>query len=226
MIKTNTGLVAHVTAQLGLPYWYGTYGKIATLDILQQKAAQYPKYMTADRVKTAQKRGDIGKRTYDCAGLIKSYMMQDTPTSVPKYQAVYDKNVPGLIALCPTTGKIATLPELPGVLVFRGTEHVGIYIGGGLVIEAKGFVYGVVRSKLADGKWDKWGKLSWIDYAAAPTKIVPPHETIYTVAGGDNLSKIAARYGCKVADIIKINPAITDPNIIRVGQKIKIPGAK
>ena len=28
MIKTNYGLVAYAKAQLGLPYWYGTFGQI------------------------------------------------------------------------------------------------------------------------------------------------------------------------------------------------------
>ena len=163
MAKTNTGLVAHALAQIGLPYVYGTYGKALTADIVRQKAKQYPTQMYASREEYALKHF-LGKRSYDCAGLVKSYMFQETPTAVPKYSEKYDKNVGGLIKACTETGKMSTMPEIPGLLVFRKNEHVGIYAGNGIVIEAKGFDYGVVKSKLSAGKWDKWGKLGWISY--------------------------------------------------------------
>lgn len=170
MAKTNTGLVAHAQAQLGLPYIYGTYGKVLTADLVRRKAKQYPTQLYPSREEYALKHF-LGKRSYDCAGLVKSYMFQETPTSPPKYSEKYDKNVGGLIKACTETGKMSVMPEIPGLLVFRKTEHVGIYAGNGIVIEAKGFNYGVVKSKLSAGKWDKWGKLSWISY---PKKIEIP----------------------------------------------------
>ena len=163
MAKTNVGLAAHAQAQVGLPYIYGTYGKVLTADIIHQKAKQYPAQMYRAREEYAVKHF-IGKRSYDCAGLVKSYMFQETPEAAPKYSEKYDKNVGGLIKSCTETGSIPTLPEIPGVLVFRGTAHVGIYAGNGTVIEAKGFDHGVVKSKLARGDWDRWGKLSWVSY--------------------------------------------------------------
>lgn len=48
-------------------------------------------------------------------------------------------------------------------------------------------------------------------------------EVIYTVVAGDTLSKIAAKYGTTYQKLAAYN-GITNPNIIRVGQKIKIPG--
>jgi len=173
MSKTNTEFVNHVQAQLGLPYWWGTFGAVCSEALWQQKAKQYPTMYTAVRYKVA-KANHFGKRTYDCAGLVKSYMFQDTPTSAPKYDVKYDKNVSGLISACSKTGGISSMPEIPGLLVFRGTAHVGIYIGKGYVIEAKGFDFGVVKTKLADGKWDKWGQLSWITYVPAEKPAVKP----------------------------------------------------
>ncbi len=35
--KTNTGLVKYAKAQLGLPYWYGTYGNTATEALYKAK---------------------------------------------------------------------------------------------------------------------------------------------------------------------------------------------
>ena len=48
-------------------------------------------------------------------------------------------------------------------------------------------------------------------------------EVTYTVVAGDTLSKIAAKYGTTCQKLAAYN-GITNPNIIRVGQKIKIPG--
>ena len=48
-------------------------------------------------------------------------------------------------------------------------------------------------------------------------------ETVYTVVRGDTLSGIAAKYGTTYQKLAQYN-GITNPNIISVGQKIRIPG--
>jgi len=45
----------------------------------------------------------------------------------------------------------------------------------------------------------------------------------YTVQPGDNLSKIAKLHGVTVDEILAVNPQITNPNLIRVGDVITIP---
>ena len=50
---------------------------------------------------------------------------------------------------------------------------------------------------------------------------VKPQETIYTVKKGDTLSGIAAKYGTTYQELAKYN-GIQNPNLIHVGQKIKI----
>lgn len=49
-------------------------------------------------------------------------------------------------------------------------------------------------------------------------------EQVYTVQAGDTLSKIAARYGTTYQKLASYN-GIANPNIINVGQKIRIPGS-
>lgn len=49
-----------------------------------------------------------------------------------------------MLSVCKEKGKIATMPDVPGVLVFM-SGHVGVYIGGGEVIEARGHEYGVIK---------------------------------------------------------------------------------
>jgi len=164
MPKTPSGLTAHARAQLGQLYWYGTFGQRPTLDLLDQKRKQYPNMMTQARYDYAKKNHvNRVKRVFDCAGLIKSYWMMDHPDANPKYLVAYDKSAAGLKDSCPVKGKIATIPEEPGLLVFIGTSHVGLYLGNGKVMEARGFDHGVVETRLRDRPWDSWGRLGWLE---------------------------------------------------------------
>ncbi|MCI0552787.1 MAG: LysM peptidoglycan-binding domain-containing protein [Anaerolineae bacterium] len=55
---------------------------------------------------------------------------------------------------------------------------------------------------------------------------VPPPPTggqVYYVQRGDTLRKIAAKFNTTVDAILKVNPQITNPNVIYVGQAITIP---
>lgn len=65
---------------------------------------------------------------------------------------------------------------------------------------------------------------------AFPEKIVPvvappvaPVSKSYTIKAGDSLSSIAKRFNVTTRDIVKLN-SITNPNKIRVGQKLELPG--
>jgi len=167
--KTPAGLVAHAKAQLGQIYWYGTFGQAPTLDLLEQKRRQYPQYYTQARVENARKFqvGKPGARVFDCAGLVKSYWMMDSPTAKPKYLAQYDKSAAMLKACCAVKGSIAAMPEEPGLLVFIDGTHVGVYIGGGRVIEARGFSHGVVETNRKERAWDAWGRLDWLEEGKA-----------------------------------------------------------
>lgn len=56
-----------------------------------------------------------------------------------------------------------------------------------------------------------------------PTTPPPASGQTYYVAKGDTLRKIAAKFGTTVDAILKLNPKITNPNVIYVGQAITIP---
>jgi LysM repeat protein len=59
-----------------------------------------------------------------------------------------------------------------------------------------------------------------------PPPTTPPSSgTTYTVQKGDTLRKIADRIGVTVNDILKVNPKITNANVIYVGQVINLPAA-
>lgn len=164
MSKTNTGLVAYAKAQLGLPYWYGTFGQTGTASLLESKARQYPSFYTSARLANARKQ--YGKRVHDCVGLIKGYLWSANNTATPKYNASQDVSANRMRSLCKESGKMNSLPEIAGVLVFMD-GHVGIYEGNGNVIECTvNFGGGVVRTKLSQRKWTSWGKCPFITYEA------------------------------------------------------------
>ena len=176
MAKTNKGLVEYAKAQLGKPYWYGTFGQTATYILLEAKRKQYPQYYKQSNYKvvfTTQ----LGKRVHDCVGLIKGYLFSDTPTSAPKYNVAQDVSANGMFAKCVEKGSISTMPDIEGVLVFMN-NHVGVYIGGGYVIEAMGHDEGVIKTKLKSRPWKSWGKCPYITYETGTSTEVKSVDTL------------------------------------------------
>ncbi len=154
-------MVEYAKCQLGRPYWYGTFGNTATRSLLEAKQKQYPKHYQHARME--QYKSDIGQRVHDCVGLIKGYLWSESPSAIPDYKASQDVSANGMLKKCTERGRIATMPETPGVLVFM-PGHVGVYIGNGRVIEARGFNFGVVETALKSRNWENWGKCPWIEY--------------------------------------------------------------
>ena len=128
--KTNYGLVEYAKAQLGLPYWYGTFGQIGTEALYTSKKKQWPKFYKWEGTAYNNFSSQYGKRVHDCVGLIKGYLWSETPTSTPKYNSAQDVSANMMRANCRERGAISTMPDTPGVLVFM-SGHVGVYIGNG-----------------------------------------------------------------------------------------------
>lgn len=125
--------------------------------------------------------------------------------------------------------------------------HIGIYIGGGLAVECtpawKNCVQitacNCTKSGYSRRNWTKHGKLPYVSYTGASesanagsstTTTTKPStntgtgsETVYVVKKGDTLSAIARKYGTTYQKLAQYN-GIVNPNIISIGQKIKIPG--
>lgn len=110
----------------------------------------------------------IGKRVWDCSGMFSwsfselgGYMYHGSNTIWRKY--------------CTAKGKLKSGRRDDGQALRAGTavfltkddnrHHIGLYIGDGYCIEAKGTAYGVVKSKITH--WDEWGELSGVDYSEA-----------------------------------------------------------
>lgn len=170
--KTATGLVAFAKEWLGRPYWYGTCCYDCTASLLKRKAAQYPSHYTAARMPRYQADIKAGKKCADCIGLIKGYMWLNEETGKAKYgsNGCPDKGANGMFSYAKQRklkwGGISTLPERPGLVLWR-SGHVGVYIGGGKLIEARGFVTGIVEANATDRNFTHWFELPGLTYCAA-----------------------------------------------------------
>lgn len=158
MAKTNSGLLAYAKAQVGKPYWYGTFGQTASASLHASKRKQYPTYYTASDFPA-----QYGKRVHDCVGLVKGYLWSDNATAEPKYIHTQDVSAKGMYSAAATKGKIDTFPGKAGQLVFKGStankiSHVGVYDGNGHVYEAKGHAYGVVKTAFKASEWPFWAQ--------------------------------------------------------------------
>lgn len=167
--KTASGLIAYCKAQLGRPYWMGTFGQIASAGIYQSNKKRLARYYTA-----ADFPRQYGQRVHDCIGLIKGYLWSDGPDAAPRYLSGplrIDLDADGMYYKCGQHGQIHSMPDTPGTLVFilsgGRMVHVGVYIGGGQVIEARGHAYGVVQTALKGRGWTHWGVCPYITYDSA-----------------------------------------------------------
>lgn len=169
MIRTND-LIALFQKALDehWGYIYGQAGSVWTED----------KQRNATRPQTIQYGSKwIGRPVSDCSGLFSwafkklgGYMAHGSNAMWTKYMTSKGNL---------RNGKRTDGQEmLPGTAVFknRGSDyyHVGLYIGSGEVIEAKGTASGVVKSTL--GGWNAWGEMKGVEYVRASLAAVAPTE--------------------------------------------------
>lgn len=134
---------------------------------------------------------ELARRVWDCNGLAEGYYQDQTGVNINTRAR---NNYSGW---CSPKGR-GTIPvnmRVPGAAVFKANalgviHHVGYLVapvasgkpgGDWYIIEAKGVAYGVVKTKLSDGGWNRWGHMTkYFDYAQAapvePTAPGIPHE--------------------------------------------------
>ena len=237
-MKNNTELVSYCRKLLdqGARYWFGCFGQVASESLRSVKAKQYPSHYKSSRNKQYEKDIKEKRIVTDCSGLIKGFMMlRDNGQIV--YSPSLDLGANGYYNKATEKGKIKDMPDIPGLAVWK-SGHIGVYVGNGKVIEARGFDYGVVEYNLSDLPFTHWLKVPGLDYntsvitpdipsvkpsAPEPTPAPDPEPKTYKVKKGDTLSKIAKAHKVTLKKLIAANPQIKNPDLIYPNQIINIP---
>lgn len=151
-MKTGAGLAAFAESLLSdhalTWYMYGNNGHKITEQFIQTKKLQYPnRYSDAHITELRKHLGAIG---YDCSSITDVYTGSD-------------RSANGWLSAATEKGPISTIPDIVGLTVhYNG--HMGIYVGGGYVVEARGTWYGIVKTRLKDRGWQNWAKVPGVDY--------------------------------------------------------------
>ena len=167
MKNSSTDLAKFCIEKIGVPYIMGTNGKVFSQPIYNDLTRRNPGgWFTVKRLPRVK--AQIGKRTTDCHGLIEWFLAE---LAGGKWS--YDTTADGAFTAAQVKGAIGSIPELPGVCV-RCPGHVGVYIGGGYVVEARGFDYGVCITALKGRPLTHWYKHPKIKYSKATLPLPSP----------------------------------------------------
>lgn len=149
----------------GWGYVWGTFGCVLDEVTVADRLSLYPGIMEPklDFIRDNW----LGKRCADCSGLIKAYLWYEPGAGINYGAGGYpDYDADSLFRNAQESGPIDTIPELPGIAVWC-EGHIGIYIGDGLIVEAMGTDYGVVKTRLEGyigSRWTHWLKLEGVSY--------------------------------------------------------------
>lgn len=231
-MKNNIQLVEYCNKlyNAGARYWFGTFGQIASNNLWKVKKQQYPSMYKSSRDKQIMKDISEGRIVTDCSGLIKGFMMTRDNGQIV-YTPSLDLGANGYYYKAPEIGTIKTMPDIPGLAVWK-EGHIGVYVGEGYVIEARGFDYGVQKYKLSDRPYTMWLKIPGLEYITNPISPQPvpepkpeptPEPKTYKVKKGDTLTKIAKAHKVTLKSLKAANPQIKNPDLIHPGDIITIP---
>lgn len=183
-MKTANELVKFAQSKLGTPYVYGMKGAVLTEDKLKYLANKYPSYLTYEKEKSK-----IGQVCVDCSGLISWY------TGIMKGSSQFKETALRVLPISHINEAV------PGCAFWRN-GHIGVYIGNGECIEARGSNYGTVKTKVANRTFTHILWLNDIDYDFIPT------DNIKIDIGKVNAGNEVPKYKAKVV-------TKTDPLVVR-----------
>lgn len=189
-------------------YWYGTYWQLASIALYDRKRGQYPGHYTGARADTYRQHIRDGRMVTDCAGLVKGFFWSANGTRDSMYADGFpDCNANAMLSLCDKTGSISGVPDVPGLILWTD-GHLGVTIGGGYAIEARGFSYGVVKTRIRDRNWKKWGRLKpkYLEYVDGS---VDPNAGGEPVREPAELGGRLLRRGMRGEDVRELQRALT-----------------
>ena len=140
MSKTGKGLADYAISKIGTPYFYGSKMTKLTESFMKQMHKAYPSVVTDSYIAKAIRKKQVGKVNVDCSGLVGAYRGKQIGSA--QLYASAKKRMP-----------ISKVKDFAVGTVLWKEGHVGVYIGKGYCVEAKGIDYGTIKSKVSDTKW-------------------------------------------------------------------------
>ena len=156
-------LVSYVRSKVGCGYVWGASGEFCSPSLRSILAKRAP-----------SQKGNIlgicekwdGMQVFDCATLVRE-----------AFKAAGVNRSSGATTIWRTwpfieKGTIDTLPVgEPGIALFRAEgvdkmAHIGMTIGGGLAVDARGSSNGVLLGPVSSCKWTHWARFEGVDYRA------------------------------------------------------------
>ncbi len=203
--------IGWLVAQVSHIYVWGAQGETADEDFIRKMETSETNAKRALKLYNKRKaEGMKPIKAYDCSGLIVCYLLENKLISG-------DSTAAGLYAKC---AKITRDKLKAGDFVFRhnGTRihHIGVYIGGDMVIHSKGRDAGVVKEHIdynGENYWNKFGRFELLQKEGGETM-----ETVIKkntpLMKGEAIKKLqealnALGYDCGTADGIAGDKTIT-----------------
>lgn len=186
MIKA-AALIAKFYDSLGWGYIYGCSHEMWS----EAKQREYERKYSddPDRQNSCKYGGKwVGHWVTDCSGLFHYWFSQLGGKIAHGSNSIWDN-------YCTDKGELRNgsrtdgKPLKPGTAVFTTSSngrhnHIGLYVGGGLVIEAQGAQAGVVTSVVTNKKWTLWGELKGVSYEEGGEKTMTAKVVLPTGKSG------------------------------------------
>ena len=203
----------YAISKIGCAYIWGGYGeKRCTPEFRKERAGAYPSQraniynnclvLSGKQSKCTGCKWN-GKQAYDCAQLTKYACRAGGQALVSGANSQWTKTA------WDKKGKIDSLPDVPGVILYHADTngrmtHTGVYIGSGWAVEARAAKYGVVKTANKNRSWTHWAALPGVldgELDKSPTQQEETKETPLELdsgaSGAEVISMQTLRNGSK-----------------------------
>jgi len=153
---------AHAASKVGCLYVSGGQGQQGTPELIRKLEKDDGNYKRAMAQYNLHVQKGLPLTIYDCSGLVMEYLQNE------QHLVATDKTANGIyFDLCALidrqslrAGDLVFIKDTKGPLHLH---HVGICMGDGTVVQAKGRDYGVVRTPIGTDGWTNYGRLKCLE---------------------------------------------------------------
>lgn len=185
MTSKGQAIADYAISKLGCAYIYGGYGeRLCTPAFRRERAGAYPDQknntyknclVLSGKQTTCNGCKWHNKQAYDCAQLTKYACKAGGQALVSGANSQWTKTA------WENKGKIDTLPDVPGVILYHSNAngrmtHTGVYVGNGYAVEAKEAKAGVVKTLVKNRSWTHWAVLPGVLSGEMVNSTTPPKE--------------------------------------------------